>query len=1145
MTHLRLSFLGPPEVLYAGQALTFPTRKALALLVYLAVEGGIHPREKLLALFWPDSNPGRGRGTLRTTLAYLRRALNTVAPSSDEYLIIESDMLGFNFTSDFALDLHIVAETGKSSQIPQLEAAAQAYRGDFLEGFSLPDAPAFDEWASFQREKWHHQMNRILDWLSQQQSEARRYEAGLATAARWIAHDPVNEAAHRRLMQLYAISGHRTAALQAYAACQMILETELGLEPSAETRALAERIRADELTSQLHNKVTKDQSATAPLPFVGRSSEHSQLAAAYQTIRERQAQVVVIQGEAGIGKTRLVEEFLSWLRIQGVDILQGRAFEAGGRLSYQPLVDALRARVEQVNAPDDLLNDTWLAELSRLLPELRDRYPDLPLPLSATSTDEAEAHAHLLEAIARLGQALAERQPVVFLIDDAQWADAASLDALHYCGRGWANRRLPLLLLLVLRSEALTTDLELAGWLNNLARDIPVTRLELGALTAEETQQLVEKLLESKLAGEENIFSAPSSLHAPSFAGWLFRETAGQPFFISETLKALKDQAAQVTNNQTFADEALQNIVAPGVRHLILTRLSRLSKTAKALLTAVAIMGRPCSFERLCQVSGFSEDEALSGLDMLLDHQLLLEMTDPIRPYTFSHDKIRDVVYTEAGDARRRLYHRRAFQALEGTASPAELAHHALAAHLKAPTFRYSLAAGDAAMQLFAVRDAITHYENARTSGVEHATPEQWQHVYTHLGRAYEIIGGFEQAQTICQEMLALAQKTGQTEMESTALNRLASLATYTHQLETAAAWLHQALNVAKKSGNKRWLAETEWSLAQLTQTMNDMPASKKHSERALSLARDLDDPELIAGSQNTLAYATLLLGDAATGAALFEDSRARHATLGNRALEADCLTGICASYIFQGRVKAGIAAAQAALAICHEIENPWGRVFSGTWLAVGLLDDGQYEAALEMALTAKKQATVLGTTPVTIYNRIVLGNVYRALMDLARAYTIHLEAATLHESSIRTTFTELITAELCADCVLREDWETAYHYAQETLSHRQYNALPMVITPRWPETAALLWGGDGELAREDTQRSNELLGRLPRFRMLLLRSLALLAEREGDRKKSIAHLQESNRLAEEMGLPGEQRQILIELTKLYQAEWSELFRPD
>lgn len=157
---------------------------------------------------------------------------------------------------------------------------------------------------------------------------------------------------------------------------------------------------------------------------------------------------------------------------------------------YQPLVDALRPRVERENAPDDLLSDVWLAELTRLLPEPCDRYPDLPIP----GGDEAAARTRLFEAVVRLGQALAERAPLVLFIDDAQLADAASRDLMHYMARRWTESESSILLVLSMRSEALTATRALGEWLLGLERDTGCARLTLDSLSAEDVLTFVAGL---------------------------------------------------------------------------------------------------------------------------------------------------------------------------------------------------------------------------------------------------------------------------------------------------------------------------------------------------------------------------------------------------------------------------------------------------------------------------------------------------------------------------------------------------------------------------------------------------------------------------------------------------------------------------
>src|SRR3984893_748831 len=185
MSQLGLAFLGAPQVRHAGRILTFRTRKALGLLIYLAVAGGMHSREKLTALFWPESDEEQGRASLRNTLLYLRNALHETSDSP--HLITERDALGFDFASEFELDIHILHTVFKQARIhasveglqgdmrrsllSQFQAAVEQYRSDFLDGFSLDDAPDFDDWMRRERETWHQRMSSALHGLSHVQCD--------------------------------------------------------------------------------------------------------------------------------------------------------------------------------------------------------------------------------------------------------------------------------------------------------------------------------------------------------------------------------------------------------------------------------------------------------------------------------------------------------------------------------------------------------------------------------------------------------------------------------------------------------------------------------------------------------------------------------------------------------------------------------------------------------------------------------------------------------------------------------------------------------------------------------------------------------------------------------------------------------------
>src|SRR2546421_2039085 len=473
MSLLRLAVLGPPQVFHEGRRLTFALRKAQALLLYLAVEGGLHPRSQLAALLWPDSEPQDARRALRNALALLRRLLadRDASAPAPSHLLSEQDLLGLDPQAPLALDLEVVQQAYQQAQrhstlpcqeqraalVSQVQHALALVRGAFLEGFWLREETGFDAWVQQQQQQWQVRLQLLFERLSSWQESGGELEPAQATLLRWLALDPLAEEAYRRLMRVHLALSDASAALQVYATCRGRLAEELQVKPSAETVALAEHIRATAARRGSHParpsiaKAENQPPSELVAPLVGRAQAFAQLTGRYQQARQGQPQAVLLAGEAGIGKTRLAREFVAWARAQGAEVLSGQAFEMGGRLPYQPLIEAVRPRLEEENAPEDLLDNLWLAEPSRILPELRVRYSDLPAP----TQDELAAKVRLFEAVARLVDALAQRGPLVLLLDDLHWVDGASLDLVRYLGRHWKGHGSPVLLLSTVRREGL------------------------------------------------------------------------------------------------------------------------------------------------------------------------------------------------------------------------------------------------------------------------------------------------------------------------------------------------------------------------------------------------------------------------------------------------------------------------------------------------------------------------------------------------------------------------------------------------------------------------------------------------------------------------------------------------------------------
>ena len=700
MSQLQLSLFGEPLVHHGETTLTFSTRKALALLAYLAVEGGLHTRKALSEAFWPELDAEHGRAALRATLHQLRRLFERTHESGEQaHLLIKGDLLGIEQDSSLLVDLRVVEAASKMARrvvaspegqardeiLAQLEAASRLVRGPFLDGFSLRDSPFFDEWCSQHREHWHLRVHQVFDALSMLYEQGGEVERAIESVSRWLRFDPLNEEGYRRLMRLRFSQGDRVGALRAYSRCRTVLAEELQVEPEPETVALAKRIRHTAPLRPVQVRPPQASPGQPPAnlldgPLLGRTAEFGTLIERYQRARTGQPQLVLIQGESGIGKTRLASEFAHWAIAQGADVLADRALPNGRPLLYQSLMHVLRRQLEQEQIPDDLLSGVWLAELARLLPELRDRYPDLPAP----ATDEALGHNRLFEAIARLIRRWAARRPLVLLLDDVQWADPATHDLLLYLAGSLAEQHAPVLLLLNLRIDTFSDGP--SPWLMALKRtDVVLTTLELAAFTQEETQRFIQALswaeqpvevgdngsLEGRPDRREDC--ASRELLVP-FANWLYLQTRGQPLYLAETLKgllargimlpALQEDGAfgLVLLAELLTRTPVGELVPSSVRELIRSQLAQLTPSAWALLVAGAALGQGLTFERLIQTAQLDEQEGLCALEELLRGGLLCEVAEEARAfdvYAFPREMVREVVCQETGATRQRLVRQR------------------------------------------------------------------------------------------------------------------------------------------------------------------------------------------------------------------------------------------------------------------------------------------------------------------------------------------------------------------------------------------------------------------------------------------------------------------------------------------------------
>ncbi|MGD8967736.1 MAG: BTAD domain-containing putative transcriptional regulator, partial [Anaerolineae bacterium] len=515
MARLSVLLLGPLQIILDGEPVTgFVSDKVRALLAYLAVETRQpHRREKLAGLLWPDWPESSARASLRRALANLRQVIGD-HQATPPFLHVSRQTLQFNRASDAWVDVpaltDLVQARGLSQgTIRQLEQAVELYRGDFLEGFSVADSPAFEEWLLLNRERLRRLVLDALHRLGECHEQYGEYERGLQHAWQQVELDPWREKAHRQLMRLLALSGQRGAALTQYETCRSILAEELGVEPGEETTRLYEQIRYGTLTRGAEAQSERPAVAAAPvtLPpfltsaplhpsppalFVARERELAQLDRLLDLALAGQGRVVFVTGEAGSGKTALVQAFARRAQEAHADLSTGsgqalvvasgncNAYTGIGDpyLPFREVLELLTGDVESrwsagtitreharrlwntfplaaqalvQNGPDligtfvlrtALLERATLASagtrasdpgnwLARLQ-ELAERKPTDPGAPSAQQTAVFEQYTKVLQALAR-------HAPLVLVIDDLHWADAGSINLLFHLGRRLAG----------------------------------------------------------------------------------------------------------------------------------------------------------------------------------------------------------------------------------------------------------------------------------------------------------------------------------------------------------------------------------------------------------------------------------------------------------------------------------------------------------------------------------------------------------------------------------------------------------------------------------------------------------------------------------------------------------------------------------
>jgi adenylate cyclase len=958
---LSIHLLGPFQVTLDGEPVSgFGSDKARALLALLAAEPECPQRRETLAgLLWPGSPERSARTNLRQALAKVRWVLDDDADSDPSLFHVSRQTIQFNAPADARVDvtdfLTLLQADRPASRPPiaQLERAVALYRGTFLEGFSIADSPEFEEWALLTRERLHRLATDALHRLALHYLVQAEYELALQYAWRQVELDPWREAAHRQVMTLLALSGRRGAALAQFETCRRVLAQELDVEPATETTLLYEQIRdgtleppppspAPPLDLEARPPAFLDKGAEeAPRPvFVAREREMARLESFLHGALAGQGQVAFVCGGPGRGKTALLDEFARRAMAAHPDLLvaSGKCNALAGAgdpyLPFREVLAMLTGDVEARWAAGSISRDharrLWNAlplaaqalvergpHVSGILldgPGLLSRATAAAAPADASwlqrlreRVERQQAHterleqSHLFEQVTNVLCHLAGSQPLLLIVDDLQWIDAASTGLLFHLGRRLAGNRI--LLAGAYRPEEVAFGRDGVGS-GERARPTRGKDHPLGKVLAEFKGQFGDVWVDLVRSdpGRDRAFvdafldTEPNSL-GEGFRGALFERTAGHPLFTIELLRAMqgREEVLQDADGRWIEGSALHWEALPArVEGAIEQRMRRLGSELRDLLAVACVEGEEFSAQVLARVRGSEERQVLRYLSEELERQhRLVRARDEVQigahhlsRYRFGHVLFRDYLYGSLSPGERRVLHREVGTALEGLYEgqteeiAARLAHHYAGDREKER--RYARLAGEWAAAQYANEEAVRHLNRALalTDETEHA--ERFDLLLARQ-QVYDRQADREASLRDLQALESLAALLGDPRKQAEVALRKAEDAFGTGEYRQAIEFATAAANLGRSVADRDLEAKAQLRWGVPLSQLGEFELARQRFQEGLALAREAGSRWVEAELLRWLFAAHALLGDWDQGEAHLVESQRIFQEVGDR----------------------------------------------------------------------------------------------------------------------------------------------------------------------------------------------------------------------------------------------------------------------
>jgi DNA-binding SARP family transcriptional activator/tetratricopeptide (TPR) repeat protein len=677
--------------------------QAVSLLSYLVVHRSRPQTRDLLAgRFWSELPEDRARKRLSNCLWQIKRGLADAG--LPELVVTTANAVQLDGRFEFRVDaeefedeLTELEREFRSRQVrsaltDRMAEVVSSYPGDFLAGH-------YHEWIEPERDRiseaYHSALARLIS-LYKSRSE---YDVALRFAHLLVRQEPLREDLHCEVMRLHALLDQVPAAERQFESCRRILASELGVEPSAETVALLERLRSDAPAPVVTYRTERSDNQA----LVGRVHEMAVLLGRVDELLSGSGGVVLVEGDPGIGKTRLMREFMEGAEWRGVRVLHAGHTELSRMRPYEALREVLGPTVAGLRGEHlaEVVEPVWLRAAAEILPGLSrllgGEGASRPLRPDEEPTRVSEALAQVTLAQGGLG-------PTLLVLEDVHWCDDDSMEVLVQLGSRLARSGV-LVCLTYRRFEAEQADSVWSG-IGKLESLPSGSRLVVGPLAAAEVRDLIASHL------------GPGGLPAAAVSR-VARSTGGNPLYI---LESVRSPDALLSDRSDTEDEFGFPLPSTVLRSLE-TRLSALDTAARSVLETLAALAEPSPLDVVARSGGAGRLPTLEALSAAIDLGFVLD--DEEGRVRFSHDQTRRLIYEMMSPARQVDVHRHIYGALldAGESTPAQLAYHARLAGQMEDTRSWHLMAAREALAINGYRTAADHYgqadEAARDLGID------------------------------------------------------------------------------------------------------------------------------------------------------------------------------------------------------------------------------------------------------------------------------------------------------------------------------------------------------------------------------------------------------------------------------------------